>query len=135
MFIGGPQRPPNKSKFFKRLEKPHILHPMFFFSLLVLVRLPRRGPLAVHAAPPEGIPCGVLGRLRRLHPLPRGLRRVLQPEEAVGAVHHGQHHGPARGLQENHQDQRQHLSALHRLPGQGNSLIFNILSELKLIKS
>lgn len=77
----------------------------------------RGGPMAVHAAAPERLPSGVQCCLRRLHPCSRGLLWVLQPASSMGALHHGQHHGSAPGLQEDHQSEWQHLTALHQLPG------------------
>ncbi len=73
--------------------------------------------MAVHAPAPTRLQSRVLGRQRRLHPLSRRLLRILQPAPSLGTVDHGQHNGPAHGLQADDQGQRQHLFPLHRLPG------------------
>lgn len=49
----------------------------------------RRRSMAVHAPSAARLPRRVLGRLRRLHPRPRRLQRVLQPAPSVGALDHG----------------------------------------------
>lgn len=78
----------------------------------------RRRSMAVHAPSAARLPRRVLGRLRRLHPRPRRLQRVLQPAPSVGALDHGQHHGSAPGLQEDDRSQRQHLPSVYFLPGE-----------------
>jgi hypothetical protein len=50
-----------------------------------------RGPLVVHAAASARLPSRVLGRLRRLHPLPGRFQRVLQSASSVGPLHYRQH--------------------------------------------
>lgn len=74
--------------------------------------------MAVHAPSAARLPRRVLGRLRRLHPRPRGLQRVLQPAPSVGTLDHGQHHGSASGLQEDDRSQRQHLASIHLVSGE-----------------
>ena len=70
----------------------------------------------MHPSPPARLPRRVLCRLRRLHPLPGGIQRVLQPEAKVGPLHHREHLRPPLRLQEGRQDQRQHIPPLHRIP-------------------
>ena len=47
----------------------------------------------MYAAAAAGLAGGVQRRLRRLHQLPAGVQGVLQPEEAMGTLHPGQHAG------------------------------------------
>lgn len=72
----------------------------------------------MHAAAATRLPSRILGSQRRLHPLPRKFQRVLQSEKTLGSIDYGQHYGLTDGLQTNDQNQRQHLLALHHLPGE-----------------
>ena len=55
--------------------------------------------MVVHVAAAAGLASRVLGRIRLVHGLPARLRRVLQPEEALDALNHGQHHGLGESTQ------------------------------------
>lgn len=73
--------------------------------------------MAVHFAAAAWSPGWVLCGQRLVHPLSRELCWVLQPTAPLGALHHGQHPGLARGLQAHCQSQRQSFNSLHGLSG------------------
>ena len=61
--------------------------------------------MVVHPPSPTRLPSRILGRVRRLHPLPGRLQRVLQSAPPMGAVDNRQHLRPAHELQTDRQDQ------------------------------
>ena len=71
----------------------------------------------MYAAAAAGLARRVLRRLRRLHIRAGGLLRVLQPAASLDTVHHHQHRRPAGQLAPDDPCQREHLPAVHRLPG------------------
>ena len=73
--------------------------------------------MVVHTSSSTWLPSRILGRVGRLHSLPRRFQRVLQSAPPLGSLHNRQHLRSPHELQADRQDQRQHLSALHLVPG------------------